>query len=78
MSSHDLPDPNPSNSARFIGRRATFDHNGRRLAGLIAAQEFTGYTERGNIPDYKITVRGDSGRYIEVSLVESYMTIQET
>lgn len=72
-------DPHPAGAARFIGRRCSFDHGKppRRLVGIVEACEFVGRTERGAIPDYKITVRGDTGRTITTSLVESRANFPE-
>lgn len=69
-------DPHP-NTKRFVGKRCSFDHQGKRLAGVITAQEYIGRTERGAIPDYRLTVRGQSGRTLTISLVESYTSISE-
>lgn len=63
-----LEDPRPG---KWKGRRVTFDHNGRRLTGFVLEQTFTGPTTRGAIPDWTLTVAGQSGRTLEVSLVES-------
>ena len=69
-------DPYHDQPARFVGKRVTFDHAGKRLVGLIEAQVYAGRTVRGAIPDYRLTVRGDSGRTLEISLVESYASVE--
>lgn len=56
----------------WIGRQCTFDYQGKRLSGVVTEQRPNGYTARGNIPDWIITVQGQSGRMVEISLVESY------
>lgn len=85
-SSHDTPDlhqrdPHPTGPSRFKGRRISFDHNvnGRvaRLVGVVEQAEFNGYTQRGKIPDYTLTVRGQSGAVVKVSLVESYASFPD-
>lgn len=67
-------DPHP-NKTRFVGLRVSFDyHLGERMArlvGVVEAQQFTGYTERGRIPDYQLCCRGQTGKLLKVSLVES-------
>ena len=47
----------------------------KRLVGIIEAQRFIGFTQRGNIPDYQLTIRGASGALITTSLVESYASV---
>ena len=68
------PHPNPK---RFLNKVVSFDHNGKRLVGTIESQIFTGYTAKGSIPDYQVTIRGKSGAAVTVSLVESRISIQE-
>lgn len=57
---------------KYIGKRVTFDFDKKRMVGLCEKAIWNGYTKRGNIPDFIITIRGNSGKAIEVSLVESY------
>lgn len=78
MTTDDLPglgapqvDPHPAGPSRFVGRVVSFTHDGKRLLGTIEAASFIGYTQRGAIPDYRLTVRGKTGRSVEVSHVES-------
>lgn len=54
-----------------MGRVVRFDHGGQRLVGTVTAQKWAGRTARGALPDYTLTVRGSSGKTIDVSLVES-------
>jgi hypothetical protein len=82
---HDTPhlqerDPHPKPN-RFLGRRVSFDYEagGRvsRLIGVVEAQRYTGRTDRGQIPDYELSIRGSSGKAVTVSLVESYASFPE-
>jgi hypothetical protein len=61
----------------YVGKRCSFDYEGRRLAGVIVSQEYAGLTPRGAIPDHRLVVRGASGRTVTVSLVESYTSIHD-
>lgn len=75
-------DPHPAGSSRFVGRSCSFDYTApgapaRRLVGLVERAVYVGRTARGALPDYTLTLRGSSGRLIEVSLVESYAVFQE-
>lgn len=73
-----MPENHPQEPQRnYVGKRCSFDYDGKRLAGVIVAQEFAGLTARGAIPDHRLVVRGASGRTLTVSLVESYTTIHD-
>lgn len=67
----------------WIGRKVSFDREpgnavaGQRLVGIIESATAKGRTERGNIPNYGLTVRGASGKTCEVNLVEQYALISE-
>jgi hypothetical protein len=65
-------DPHPAGPSRFLGRSIRFDRDGKRLVGIVTEARYVGRTERGDIPDYELTVRGASGACITVSLVESH------
>lgn len=67
----------PINPADLIGLKCSFEHTGRRLTGIITDAKDNGLTDRGKIPDILVTVRGQSGQSIKVSLVESYMTLPD-
>jgi hypothetical protein len=70
-----MPGINPTD---LIGLKATFDGpNGKRLTGIITAAKDNGLTKRGAIPDFLVTVRGESGATLEVSLVESHMSLPD-
>lgn len=74
MPSHDDDtDPHPSGSARFLGLSCSFNYGTppRRLVGIVERAIYIGRTARGQIPDYSLTIRGNSGRQVEVSMVES-------
>lgn len=47
--------------------------DGRELAGMIVECVETTPFGPGAIPDYRIVVRGSSGRTMSVSLVESHL-----
>lgn len=64
-------DPYADHPNRWVGRVARFDYDGKRLVGTVTAQRYSGRTERGNLPDYALTIRGSSGATLVVSLVES-------
>lgn len=64
-------DPNAGQPAKWVGRTARFDHAGARLVGTVTAQAYAGRTARGNLHDWTLSVRGSSGKTLEVSLVES-------
>lgn len=66
-------DPHPAGASRFVGKRVAFDHGEppRRLSGLVESASYAGRTARGAIPDYTLAIRGNSGRVITASLVES-------
>lgn len=64
-------DPHP-NPARFVGCVVTFDHAGVRKIGRVVAQQWIGRTERGRIPNYLLTVQGESGACLTIDMVESY------
>ena len=69
---HELAPPFPS--ARWEGRACSFDHGGVRLVGICERATWAGYTVRGAIPDWRLLIRGASGRTVEVSLVEQHVT----
>jgi hypothetical protein len=66
-----LPDPYADQPKKWVGRVCRFDHAGARLVGTVTAQKYAGRTPRGALPDYTLTVRGQSGKTLEISLVES-------
>lgn len=62
----------------LIGKQVTFDHDGRRLSGVVTESASTGLNPRGSIPDYTLAVRGASGRIIRLgSAVDSYVSVKE-
>lgn len=60
------PDPLPPD--RFIGDTCSFDHEGKRLVGKVESKVWVGYTSRGHIPNYHLTVRGQSGKTMVVDM----------
>lgn len=72
-----LPDdPYHNQPKRWIGATARFDLNGKRLVGVVMSHVFTGRTAKGNIPDYEVTIRGQSGAVLTVSMHKTYMDIE--
>lgn len=67
----------PLTAENLVGLPCSFDHEGKRLTGTITAAKANGLTQRGGIPDWLVTVRGQSGRSITVSFVETYMSTPE-
>lgn len=67
----------PIAPADLVGLKCTFDHAGKRLTGVITAAKDNGLTARGAIPDFLVTVRGQSGATVEVSMVETYMSFPD-
>jgi len=46
--------------------------------GQIIAAEFTGMKGKGQIPDYKITLRGRTGKTAVVSMFENHVFLSDT
>lgn len=69
-----IADPWADQPKKWVGRVVRFDHLGQRLTGTVIAHAYAGRTPRGNLPDYTLTIRGQSGRTLDVSLVESRAT----
>ena len=63
--------------SQLIGRPCSFDHQGKKLVGTVIEAKDNGVTARGAIPDLLVTIRGQSGATVTVSLVESYMTLTD-
>ncbi len=68
-------DPYASEPNRWVGRTARFlplgQSHGPQLVGIVTAQKWAGFTAKGDLPDYELSVRGSSGKVIPVSLVEN-------
>lgn len=75
-------------AANWIGKRCSFNSepggnlgmaglSAKVLVGIIEAARYIGKTERGQIPNYSLTVRGASGKTVEVNMVEQYAQISE-
>jgi hypothetical protein len=73
MAHEDTTDPHPAGPSRFLGRTCSFDYGSppQRLFGMVESAHYIGRTARGAIPDYSLSLRGASGRLVEVTLVES-------
>lgn len=69
-------DPEPSIAASFVGSTVAFDHAGKRLVGVVEAKRWVGYTQRGHIPNYELTVRGASGKAMTVDMHAQYVTFR--
>lgn len=74
--------PHSLNPSRWIGRPCSFDYPAgdaaaKRLVGTVEKAEWAGYTQRGHLPDFTLSVRGKSGALVKVSMVESYAVFTE-
>lgn len=67
----------PITPADLVGLKCSFDHHGKRLAGVITDAKDGGFAEPGHIPDLLVTVRGESGRTLTVSMVNTYMSLPD-
>ncbi len=67
----------PHDGRKWIGLPVAFDHEGKRLVGTVTDVRWTGYTVRGAIPDWELTVRGKSGAVLKVSVVEQHAKFNE-
>lgn len=67
----------PITPVDLIGLKCSFDHRSKRLVGIVTAAKDNGLTSRGKIPDILVTVRGDSGQTLTVSMVDTYMTFPD-
>jgi len=71
MQPTDHIDPYAYQPKKWIGLRCHFLKDGKELIGVVTAQKWAGRTARGDLPDYTLVVRGQSGRTMEISLVEN-------
>lgn len=62
----------------LTGRIVVFDHEGRRRVGQITRAVPLPPTPRGKIPNMMITVKGRSGREIQVDYVECHCDVFDT
>lgn len=73
-----MPNDPKSQEARWIGQRCSFEGElggpmaGKTLVGIVESATCIGKTGRGDIPNFKLTVRGYSGKLLEVNMVEQY------
>jgi hypothetical protein len=61
----------------LIGLKCAFDHAGKRLVGVVTAAKAGGFAEPGHIPDFLVTARGESGRELTVSMVNTHMSFPD-
>lgn len=47
-----------------------------RLAGIIESQEFIGFTPRGALPDYRLNIRGKSGKVLVAEMDRNDVRIE--
>lgn len=68
-------DPYADQPAKWVGLTCRFlpvgQIHGINKVGIVIAQRFIGRTARGDIPDYALDVRGNSGKVVTISLVEN-------
>ena len=72
----------------FVGKRVTFllkgsfEHclpvdNPEFAQGIVIQQRWLGFTRRGKIPEYEVTIATDDGRTLDRRLVEDYVTVED-
>lgn len=65
----------------MMGRVATFDNPEdphKTLVGMIEGAVMIEPTKRGHIPNMMLTVRGRTGKLLEVNFVEQHTCVYET
>lgn len=62
---------------QLVGLKASFEHKGQRVVGIVTDAVEAPPWGKGQIPDLTVTVRGQSGRLLTVSMVETYMTFPD-
>lgn len=71
-------DPYADEPKKWVGRTARFlpigKTHGPQMVGIVIAQKWAGRNNKGSIPDYTLTVRGQSGKTMEISMVENRAT----
>lgn len=72
-----IPGDEPS-KRNFVGEIVSFDlrrSSGKitREKGEITAQQWLGFTSRGRIPEYEVTILGKSGRSILARVTEDHV-----
>ena len=79
-----MTDTHRANQARalWLGRIATFQAQPKqprpRYAGQIIRVDFTGRQEPGNVPNFRLTVRGRTGKVATVDLLDQRADIFPT
>lgn len=73
-------DPYASEPKKWVGKTARFlptgKAHGTQMVGIVTAQKWVGRTVKGCIPDYELSVRGQSGKVIQISMVENRVTFE--
>jgi len=63
----------------FVGLLVTFDlHRASKVSresGQVSAQRWLGFTKRGALPEYELTIIGKSGRSVTARLAEDHVQI---
>ena len=80
---HMTTEPDPLPADRFIGETCSFDHEGKRLVGKVESKVWVGYAGTlwvgyagTHIPNYALSIRGDSGKLLTVDMYEQYATFR--
>lgn len=68
-----LPDPRPG---YWLEKAVSFDHESKKLVGVIVSQRYVGLNPRGDIPDWLVKIKGASGKILEVSFCDAYVTLK--
>ena len=63
---------------QFVGQFVSFDLRRKggsitREKGEVVAQQWLGFTERGKIPEYELTIIGATGRSVRAFLTEDHV-----
>lgn len=71
-------DPRKHLYPEWVGKRCVFKMGSKILRGIITKYEFIGFkgAERAPIPDYQLTIQGQSGKQVSVSMWESFARIK--
>lgn len=67
----------PPDPKSFIGKQCSLDYQGKRYRAVVTDCAYIGLNPRGNIPDYRITVRGPNRTVTLPSMVDAYCFVDE-